>query len=155
MPSVSPGWIAKETPLTAYTLPRFVWKSTRSPSTSSRGGLDSATQLRVEGFAERVADQVEAERRDHDRDAGDDREPRRGLEVLVRARQHRAPLRPRRVLVAQAEEGKPGDVDDRRRERERPLHDHRRDRVREDVPPEDLSPAHTDRACGEHEVVLP
>src|ERR1041384_4080104 len=155
MPSVSPAATSNEMPLTAWTVPRWVWNSTRRPSTWRRAGeLDPATQFGVEGFAEGVADQVEAERRDHDRDAGEDREPRCDLEVLIRARQHRAPLRPRGVLVAEAEEAQAGHVDDCRREGERPLHDHRGDRVRKDVPVQDSEPAHADGPRGEHEVVL-
>ena len=47
-----------------------------------------------------------------------------------------------------------GDVDDRRRQRQRALHDHGRDRVREDVRGEDRALRHADRARREHEVVL-
>src|SRR5207248_11382961 len=173
MPSVSPAAMSNEIPLTACTVPRCVQKRTRRFSTESKGSdirpdlfaerldlrpppeADPAAELRVERLTEAVADQVEAERRDHDRDPRDDREPRRDLEVLVRVRQHRAPLRPRRILVAETEEREAGHVDDRRRERQRALHDHGRDRIREDVRDEDRAPPHADRARREHEVVLP
>ena len=73
---------------------------------------------------------------------------RRRLEVARRVGQHRPPLRRRRILRAEAEEAEAGDVDDRRRQRERPLHDHRRDRVREDVRDEDRPPrTPTERAA--------
>src|SRR5262249_19192093 len=74
IPSGSPGEIANEIPLTAWTVPRRVWNSTFSPSTLRRGS-DAATKLRVEGLAQRVADEVEAEGGDDDRDSRDDREP--------------------------------------------------------------------------------
>src|SRR5262249_47389960 len=150
---VSPGAISKDTPLTAYTWPRCVEKRTCSPSTE-RSGSATAPQLRVECLAHAVADQVEAEHGDDDRDAGDDREKRRALEVPVDLRQHRPPLRRTRILWAETEETEAGDVDDRGRQRERPLNDHRRHRVREDVREEDLAARHADRARGEDEVVL-
>src|SRR3954452_6134625 len=102
MPSVSPGATSNETPLTACTVPRWVQNCTRRSFTDSR--LKSASpQLGVERLAQRVADQVEPERRHDDRAAGNDREERRGLKVRVRLGEHCAPLRPRRFLVAEAE----------------------------------------------------
>ena len=70
---------------------------------------------------------------------GEEREKRRGRDVPVSGREHRSPLRRRRVLRAEAQEPEPGDVDDRRRHGERPGDDHRRDRVREDVARQDRS----------------
>src|SRR5205085_11545437 len=111
MPSVSPGAASNVIPLTACTVPLGVQDSTRKSSTERSGtrGLDPSTQLRVEGFAQRVADQVEAERRDDDREPRDDREEGSLLQVLRRLGQHRSPLRPARILVAETEEAQPGD----------------------------------------------
>ena len=66
------------------------------------GSLGTASELRVEGLAQAVADQVEAEHGDDDRRARDQGEERRGLEVARRVGQHRPPLRRRRILRAEA-----------------------------------------------------
>ena len=69
-------------------VPRLVQNSTRRSSTAKSGSsvaaLGTASQLRVERLAQAVADQVEAEHREHDRDAGDDRQEGRRYEVVVR-----------------------------------------------------------------------
>ena len=85
---------------------------------------------------------------------GNDREERPDRQVVVHVREHRAPLRRRRILWAEPEEAEARDVDDRGRHRERALHDHRRDRVREDVREEDPASTHADRPRRQHEVVL-
>src|SRR5438128_2719932 len=74
MPSVSPGAMSKEIPLTACTVPRRVSNRTRRSSTLSSGSLTTRAQLRIDGLAQPVADQVEAEHGDDDGQAGDDRE---------------------------------------------------------------------------------
>src|SRR5919202_897584 len=142
MPSVSPGPISNEIPFTACTVPPPVQKWTRRSSTLSNGSLctadgapaeeperlplaeppDAAAELRVERLPQAVADEVEAEDGDHDRDPRDDGEERRRLEVVVHVGEHRPPLRRGRVLWAEPEEAEPGHVDDRRRHRERALH---------------------------------
>ena len=59
--------------------------------------LSSATKPRVEDVAQRVAEHVEPEHGQGDRDSGPDRHPRRAEHVRpARARQHRAPRRIRR-----------------------------------------------------------
>src|SRR6266511_5045042 len=112
--------------------------------------LSAAPELRIEGLSEPVADEVEAEHRDDDRRARNQREERRGLEVAGRVGQHRPPLRRRGVLRAESEEAQAGDVDDRRRERQRPLDDHGRQRVRKDVGGEDPPALHANRTRGQH-----
>src|ERR687888_1693216 len=174
MPSVSPGPISNEIPFTACTVPLPVQKWTRRSSTAKRDASGTtedapaeepedlplaepphaAAELRVERLAQAVADQVEPEHGDHDRDPRHDGQERRRLEVVVHVGEHRPPLRRGRVLRAEAEEAEPGDVDDRRGHRERALDDHGRDRVREDVREEDHRPADAHRPRGEHEVVL-
>src|SRR4029453_3882144 len=102
IPSVSPGEISNEIPLTAWTSPLPVQNWTRRASTERSGSLDAtdglpparpqvresapfaelpraAAELRIERLAQAVADQGEPEYREHDRDARHDREPRRRL----------------------------------------------------------------------------
>src|SRR5512132_80724 len=177
IPSVSPGEISNEIPLTAWTSPLPVQNWTRRSSTERSGSLDAtdrlpptrpqvrepapltelpcaAAELRIERLAQAVADQVEPEHREHDRDPGNDREPRRRLQIVVDVAEHRPPLRRRRVLRPEPEEAEARDIDDRGRHRQRPLHDHRRDRVREDVREENRTSGHADRARSEDEVVF-
>src|SRR6185503_13839639 len=97
MASVSPGAMSKLIPLTACTVPRLVQNWTRRSLIASSGSrpplLATPSQLRVERLAETVADQVEREHRDQDREARDDREKRPDGQVLVRIGEHRSPLR--------------------------------------------------------------
>src|SRR5262249_43280630 len=124
-PRVSPSSIWKETPLTAYTVPRSVQNSTRRSSTSSRAARSpTAAQLRVERLPQSIADQVEPQHGDDDRDAWCNHEVWRALEVAVAPGQHRAPFRCRRILRPQAEEAEACHVDDRRRHRKGRRHDH-------------------------------
>src|SRR5262247_83098 len=68
-----------------------------------RTGNLAAAELGVEGFAEGVAEEVEAEDAQADGDAGKDGDPGRLLRVgQGRARQHQSPRR-RRLRRAQAE----------------------------------------------------
>src|SRR3712207_6296983 len=69
-PSTSPGSMVKETPSSAVRVPRRVGNSTRRSRTSRRGGA-MLPQLRIQGVAEPVAQQVDRE--DH-RDEGGSRE---------------------------------------------------------------------------------
>src|SRR6266545_4251524 len=151
MPSVSPRAMSNEMPLTAYTVPRRVENSTRRSSTLRSDSL-AATKLRVERLAQAVADEVEPEDRDDDGDTRNDRKVHRSLEVSLDVRQHRPPLRRRRVLRTESQEAEASDVDDGGRHRQRALHDHRRHRVREDVRDEDRVSLDTHSARGEHEV---
>src|SRR5689334_14218346 len=64
----------------------------------------ASAELRVERLAKAVADQVEPEHREHDCDAGNDRQPWRGLQIVVDVAEHRPPLRRCRVLRSQPEE---------------------------------------------------
>src|SRR5919198_813657 len=123
IPSVSPGAMSNEMPLTACTVPRLVQKRTWRSSTERSASLATGAQLRVQRLAQPVADQVEPEHRDDDREAGDDREERRDTEVVVHVRQHRSPLRRRRVLWPEAEEAEPGDDPDREQQTGNREHD--------------------------------
>src|SRR5919202_3352756 len=144
MPSVSPGPMSNEIPFTACTVPPPVQKWTRRSSTERSGASGTAedapaeeperlplaepphaaAELRVERLPEAVADEVEPEDGDHDRDPRHDGEERRRLEVVVHVGEHRPPLRRGRVLWAEPEEAEPGDVDDRRGHGQRALDDH-------------------------------
>src|SRR2546425_1216999 len=85
-----------------------------------RGSLD----VGVEDIAQAVADQVEREHAQHDRDAREDGDPRRGLEVRPPLVQH-VPPRGRRRLGREAQIAQRGLDQDRLREGDRPL-DHKR-----------------------------
>src|SRR5436853_2984794 len=132
IPSVSPGAMSKEIPLTACTVPRRVQKRTYKSSTERSAVLSTGSELGIERLAQAVPDQVEPEHGHDDRDPGNDGEERSDVEVAVHVGEHRPPLRGRRVLRTEAEKPEAGDVDDRGRHRERSLDDHGRDRVRED-----------------------
>src|SRR5580693_3867179 len=171
IPSVSPGSTWIDTPSTACTTPSLSRISVRRSVISSSGATRfsflarpyppfsppypplarppsplPALQPGLERVPQRVADEVE-------RDAGqDDRDARRvdqppvvlaALQVGQAARQHVPPVG-RRRLHAEPEEAQPGQDQDRVRDRERGLHDDRADRVRHDVPHDRAAPAAAD-----------
>src|SRR5439155_13125702 len=104
IPSVSPGAMSKEIPLTACTVPRRVQNRTCRFSTERRAVLATSAQLGIQRLAQPVPDQVEAQHGEDDRDAGDDRQEARDAKVVIHAGQHRSPLRRRRILGAETEE---------------------------------------------------
>src|SRR3712207_4666030 len=72
-PSTSPGWMLKETSSSATSVPRRVGNSTRRFFTSSRGNvLDILPQLRIEGVAQPVAQEIDGEHEDDQREPGED-----------------------------------------------------------------------------------
>src|SRR3954454_25329254 len=79
MPSVSPLPTWMSACCTALTVPRRVANSTVRSLTSSSGWAvmvsPSRPPLRVDDVAQAVAEQVEAEHRDHQRKAGKQRDP--------------------------------------------------------------------------------
>ena len=123
-----------------------------TPAAMRRGGLDAA---RVERVTEGVAKQVEAEHRRADREAREDRRPRRvAQEVEVATvRDHAAPAR-RRRLHTQAEERQRGLRHDRTGDAEGRRDDDRRYDVRQHVPGDDPGIARTQRADGLHVLEL-
>src|SRR5262245_60063925 len=121
------------------------------PSAPARARLMSLAQPRVEGVAQAVPGQVEAEDSDHERDAWVDRDPGRKLHVAAAGAEHCPPGWHRR-LGAEPEEAKRRLGQDRGRERKRRLDDQRRGDVRQDVAPDDPPIARADRARG-HDVV--
>src|SRR6266508_6630363 len=77
MPTVSPLAMVTLTCSTARTMPRRVENSTVRSLTSRRGTASamSGPPLRIDDVAQAVAEQVEAEHRDHQRGAGKERDP--------------------------------------------------------------------------------
>jgi len=115
----------------ACTIPRCVLNARAGPRRQQR--IRCGTQLGIEGFARARRRQVEAERRDDDREARNDREPRRRLQywfvsVSIAPHSGRAGFwspRPEKL-------GRPTSMMAVAK-RKRSLDDHRRDRVRQDV----------------------
>ena len=134
---VSPAATSKSTPSTALTMPWRV-KNQAWPNVSRRlreklASFDR-TLPRIEDVAHGVAQQVGAEHREADGDAGKDHQPRRRAHVLGRRfREHAAPGR-MRLRNAEAEEGQRRLGQDRRAELRGAEHDQRRQRVGQDVP---------------------
>src|ERR1700694_4733438 len=137
MPSVSPLATEMLTCCTALTMPRLVANSTVRSLTSSSGCAvmvaSSRPSLWIDDVAQTVAEQVEAEHRDHQRKAGEQCDPPFARDHEARAlRNHDAPFRGRRP-DAEPDERHPGGVEDRGAHGQRHLHDHDRHDVRQDV----------------------
>src|SRR5499426_3928262 len=111
------------------------------------------TQPRIERVAQAVAQQVEAEHREHDRCARKAEDPPGAArEVLVRIGEHRAPLGSR-WLGAESEEAEGGGLEDCERDRERRLYYQWRQAVGHDVAREH-APGATAEASGRHDELL-
>ena len=92
--------------------------------------MPSGAPLRIDDVAQTVAEQVEAENRDHQRETREERDPPFAGEHEGRALgDHDAPLR-LRGPHAQADEGEARGVEDRPAHVERNLHHHRRHGLR-------------------------
>src|SRR5919205_274803 len=162
MPSVSPGPISKEIPFTACTVPPPVQKWTRRSSTLKRASsgtaedapaeeperlplaepAHAAAELRVERLTQAVADQVEAEHGDGDREdvREEDHRPahadRAGgeHEVVLALREHRAaeqagedrdvhdPDRDHDLVEARVQDGDDPDREEETRDRKHHVH---------------------------------
>src|SRR4051812_6970367 len=98
MPSISPLATLMLTCCTALTMPRRVENSTVRSLTSNKGcAVMSRPPLRVDDVAQAVAEQVEAEHRDHQRQPRKQRDPPFARDHEARAfRDHDAPFRRRR-----------------------------------------------------------
>src|SRR6266571_458007 len=113
----------------------------------------SESELRIQRVAEPVAQQVDAERRERERCAGERGQPPRDVEKVAALREHAAP-RGRGRLDAEAEEADRGLRDDEGRELEaRDDDDGGRD-VRQHVPKEEAGTAHPERRGRLHEIAL-
>src|SRR5271154_3652562 len=106
MPSVSPLATDILTCCTALTMPRRVANSTVRSLTSSNGCAVMACSrtsclrppLRVNQIAQAIAEQIETDPRDHQRPAGEERDPPlAGNDIGRTFRDHNAPLRRRRL----------------------------------------------------------
>src|SRR6201989_1862746 len=80
MPPVPPLATRTSTSSTARTTPRRVENSTVRSATSSSGTVsvttpNSGSPLRIDDVTQAIAEQVEAEHRDHQRGAGKERDP--------------------------------------------------------------------------------
>src|SRR5215470_1626579 len=114
MPTVSPFAMVTSMCCTALTTPRRVVNSTVRSLTSSSGTVSviapSRAALRIDDVAQAVAEQVEAEHRDHQRGAGEERNPPFARHHEGGAlRHHDSPFRGRRAH-AQPDEGEAGGV---------------------------------------------
>src|SRR6201994_2665803 len=114
MPSVSPLATLISTCCTALTMPRRVVNSTVRSCTSSSGcATISGPPLGIDDIAQAVAEQVEAEHRDHQRQAREQRDPPLARHHEARAfRDHDAPFRRRRPH-AKPDEGEACGIEDR------------------------------------------
>src|ERR671934_1407026 len=127
MPTVSPLATRTSTCSTARTTPRRVENSTVRSATSSSGTVslttpNSGSPLRIDDIAQPIAEQVEAEHRDHQRGAGEERDPPlAGHHEGGAFRHHDSPFRRRRAHT-EPDEGEPGGVEDGVAHGERHLH---------------------------------
>ncbi len=103
----------------------------------------------VEDVAQAVAQQVEGEDGDHDRDAGEDRDPRRGFEIGAAFVEHVAPGRGGR-LGREAQVAERGLDEDRLRQGHRALDHERREHVGQHVLERDHPAGGPERADGLH-----
>src|SRR3954447_19203799 len=129
-PTVDPAGTSKVNPSTARNAfrPR-VWNVTDRSVTESRAIRGLPPQLRVESFAQRVADEVEAQGGEDDGGPGDQGKLWRGGEQVLRVGEHPAPFGDARVGGPKAEVGQARRIDDRGGERQRRLDDHGRQGV--------------------------
>src|SRR5882672_4374255 len=113
----------------------------------------SDPKLRVQGVAEPVAEQVDAERGERQRRAGKRREPPRDVEEVAALRQHAAPRR-RRRLDAEPEKADRRFGDDERRELQARQHNDGWRDVGEDVTEEQSPTTHAERRRRQNVVAL-
>src|SRR2546425_2864105 len=116
-------------------------------------GRRSDPQLRVQGVAEPVAEQVDAERGERQRRAGERREPPRDVQEVAALRQHAAPRWGGR-LDPEPEKADRRLGDDERRELQARQHDDGRRDVGEHVTEEQPGPAHAERRRRQDVVAL-
>src|SRR5690349_21106890 len=123
----------------------------RSRGSRRRGATQSWSrplppECRIEGVANAVAEEVEAERDDEDRQAGDDRHPPIIEQVIPPLGHHRSPFR-RWRLRSESEEAEHRGEQDRVTEIERALNDRGRKRVRKNVRTHDAQVTLVEGAC--------
>src|SRR5882724_10162984 len=104
----------------------------------------SDSELRVEGVAQPVAEQIDTERRQREGRAGEGGEPPGDVEEVTALGEHAAPRR-RRRLDAESEKADRCLGDDERRELEARDHDDGRRDVGQHVPEHEPHPSHAER----------
>src|SRR5881392_3185915 len=104
----------------------------------------SDSELRVQGVAEPVAEQIDAERRERERGAGEGGQPPRDIQKVAALGEHASPGR-RWRLYAEPEKADGGLRDDERRELETRDHDDGGRDIRQDVPEQEADAAHAER----------
>src|SRR5436853_283437 len=109
-PRTSPRPMAKLTPSTARSTPCAVAKWVSRPCTSRSADM-SDLETRIERIAQPVAEKIDGQHGQHDREPGEGGEPPRGGEVVPSIREHPAPGG-RGRLHAEPEEGQGRLVDD-------------------------------------------
>src|SRR5919197_734419 len=159
MPSVSPAASSNETPSTAWTTPSRVKNCVVSSRTSRRfcatffprRRLD--LHPRIERVTEPVAEERERQHHDRDADRGEQHHRRLAGDLDPPLVDHDTPRRCRR-LDPDADERERGLGEDRRRDDERHLDDHRRERVGHEVPGHDAGRPDADAPGGLDELLL-
>src|SRR5690606_906733 len=146
-PTVSPGYSWKLTPSTALTTPRSVKKCVRRFRTSRigsafmvrsvSGSISSLPQARVQRVPQPFAQQVDAQHRQQNRDAGKGGQPPRAENVLPALGNHGAPRGLGR-LHAQAEKAERRLHQNDPRDAQRGHHDDRRERVGQNFSPHNV-----------------
>src|ERR1700730_13735912 len=153
MPRVSPLLTSKLIPSTALTVPEEVKKCVFRSSTWRSGASVLPPHAWVEGVAQTVAEGVQRDQRQRERERGDQRHVRRDLQRLVAFGRHRAPGRGG-GRDAEPEVAQEGLENDRLRDQEGGLHDDRPERVGQDVPDQESHVPGPDGASGLHELAL-
>src|SRR5438105_2723149 len=153
MPRVSPWLTWKLIPSTAFTLPEDVKKCVLRSSTWSSGARGLPPHTRVDGITEPVAERVQGDQRQGQRDGGDQRHVRRHLQRLVALRRHRAPGRGGR-RNAESQVAEEGLEEDRLGDEEGRLDDDGPQRVGQDMPGQEADVLGPDRSGGFHELPL-
>src|SRR5882724_12330630 len=125
-----------------------------SLSSSADNSADALAEPRVERVANPLAQEVVRQDRDEDREARVDRQPPADLDRVLALAQDVTPRGVRR-LHAEPQKREPRLGEDRRRDPERDRHQHRGDRVGQDVAPDDAERAGADRLRPQDELALP
>src|SRR5581483_11410309 len=133
-PNASPGAISNETPRTTGVAPPLKAIVRSSAWRPAALAVDTADVV-----GKPVAEEAEEEPDDHDRETGEEDEPRSGRDEVAPVRDHHAPLRLRR-LHTEAEEPERGAGHDVEHEVAHRKDDRGRDHVRQHVPEHDPQP---------------
>src|SRR5262245_60109573 len=136
-PTISPSSISKSRPSITRSSPLRMKKDVRRPLSSSRAMVSlCAPPPGIEDVLQPVAEQVEAENRDRDRETRERVDPPVPVEKVLQAHaDHHAPLGAR-DSHAEPDEREPGGLEDRPAAVQRREDDDRHERVRQQMAPE-------------------